>query len=318
MNIHHLELFYYVAKHRGISRAVRLMPYGIQQPAVSSQMLALEQDLGLRLFERNPFRLTADGEELYAFVCPFFDHVEAVGQRLRKRSAPLLRLGAAEVVLRDYLPPFVQHLRAAHPGIQLTLRSGYTPDLVRSLLEREIDLAVVPFAGRPPPRVQLRRIVSFSLVLLVPADAPVRDAAELWQHDPLDTPLVCLPAHETISRLFQQGLKRLKVEWPCSIEASSVDIITHYVANNYGYGVTINVPPLVEHPRVRMLPLVGFDRVDMVGLWLGQPSPPIRTLFLVARKFLRSRFPARRGGPPAGAPEAEALKASAAPPENAT
>ena len=41
MNVHHLELFYYVAKHGGISQAVRNIPYGIQQPAVSGQVLAL-------------------------------------------------------------------------------------------------------------------------------------------------------------------------------------------------------------------------------------------------------------------------------------
>src|SRR5207249_2232437 len=35
MNIHHLELFYYVARHGGIVPAVRNMPYGIQQPAAS-------------------------------------------------------------------------------------------------------------------------------------------------------------------------------------------------------------------------------------------------------------------------------------------
>ena len=35
MNIHHLELFYYVARHKGIAGAVRNMPYGIQQPAVT-------------------------------------------------------------------------------------------------------------------------------------------------------------------------------------------------------------------------------------------------------------------------------------------
>ena len=37
MNVHHLELFYYVARHGGISRALQYMPYGIQQPAVSGQ-----------------------------------------------------------------------------------------------------------------------------------------------------------------------------------------------------------------------------------------------------------------------------------------
>ncbi|HTB64520.1 MAG TPA: LysR family transcriptional regulator [Opitutales bacterium] len=75
MNIHHLELFYYVAEYGGISRAVRHMPYGIQQPAVSSQILQLEQDLGLKLFDRQPFQLTPEGEDLFAFVKPFFENL---------------------------------------------------------------------------------------------------------------------------------------------------------------------------------------------------------------------------------------------------
>jgi len=50
VNIHHLELFYYVAGHGGISEAVRHMPYGIQQPAVSDQVIQLEESLGVTLF----------------------------------------------------------------------------------------------------------------------------------------------------------------------------------------------------------------------------------------------------------------------------
>ena len=36
MNVHHLELFYHVAKYGGVSAAARHMPYGIQQPAISA------------------------------------------------------------------------------------------------------------------------------------------------------------------------------------------------------------------------------------------------------------------------------------------
>src|SRR5512143_2317127 len=82
MNVHHLELFYYVARHGGISRAVRHMPYGIQQPAVSSQILMLEQDLGKKLFDRTPFNLTAEGEQLYAFVRPFFENLGPMAHQL--------------------------------------------------------------------------------------------------------------------------------------------------------------------------------------------------------------------------------------------
>src|SRR5271170_744407 len=68
MNVHHLELFYYVAKHGGISEAVRNMPYGIQQPAVSGQISQLESFLGLTLFRRRPFSLTPGGQELFDFI----------------------------------------------------------------------------------------------------------------------------------------------------------------------------------------------------------------------------------------------------------
>jgi hypothetical protein len=58
MNIHHLELFYFVAKHGGIAAAVRNIPYGIQQPAVSGQIAKLEESLGTKLFQRRLFALS--------------------------------------------------------------------------------------------------------------------------------------------------------------------------------------------------------------------------------------------------------------------
>src|SRR5512140_1404162 len=75
MNIHHLELFYYVARHGGISEAVRHMPYGIQQPAVSDQVIQLEESLGAALFHRRPFSLTPAGSELFESIKPFFDNL---------------------------------------------------------------------------------------------------------------------------------------------------------------------------------------------------------------------------------------------------
>src|SRR3954464_3592722 len=98
MNVHHLELFYYVAKHGGISAAVRHIPYGIQQPAVSGQMRALEENAGAKLFERSPFRLTAAGKKLFAHVQPFFDGLEALETELHDAAEPELRLGASELV----------------------------------------------------------------------------------------------------------------------------------------------------------------------------------------------------------------------------
>ena len=62
-------------------------------------MLLLEQDLGKKLFERIPFRLTREGEELFAFVNPFFSNLDNVAASLRKQAEPQLRIGASEIVL---------------------------------------------------------------------------------------------------------------------------------------------------------------------------------------------------------------------------
>jgi hypothetical protein len=86
MNIHHLELFYFVAKHVGIAAAVRNIPYGIQQPAVSGQIAKLEESLGTKLFQRRPFALSPTGTELFEFIRPFFENIDVVAERLRQNN----------------------------------------------------------------------------------------------------------------------------------------------------------------------------------------------------------------------------------------
>jgi DNA-binding transcriptional LysR family regulator len=104
MNVHHLELFYYVARHGGIMPAVRNIPYGIQQPAVSSQIAQLEEFLGATLFHRRPFALTPEGEKLFEFIQPFFSNLEKVADELQGGQARHIRIGASTIVLREHLP----------------------------------------------------------------------------------------------------------------------------------------------------------------------------------------------------------------------
>jgi len=115
MNVHHLELFYYVAKYEGITSAVRKMPYGIQQPAVSGQLLQLEKSLGVKLFNRRPFSLTTAGDELYDHVYPFFSRLGDVEQRLKGEESKHLRIAASASVLRHHLPELLADMRDSMP-----------------------------------------------------------------------------------------------------------------------------------------------------------------------------------------------------------
>ena len=291
MNIHHLELFYYVARHGGISRAVRNMPYGIQQPAVSSQILLLELDLGVKLFVRQPFKLTPEGRELLVFVRPFFENLVPVAEKLRRQSAPLLRLAASELVLRDYLPAVLGRLRRQEPRLRLALRSGYEGEMEKWLLDREIDLAVTSLDAKPPPRLGCLRLLQIPLVLLVHKQSKIKSAAELWARGEIDEPLICLPQTEAITRLFRKGLRLRQVTWPQSIETSSMDLVTRYVANGYGIGLSIHANEVVKHPLVRVLPLEGFELVEVAALWNGKPTPLLRAVLVEAQRYVQQTWP---------------------------
>ena len=96
MNVHHLELFYYVARHGGVSAAARAMPYGIQQPAISAQILQLEDSLGVTLYQRRPFQLTTQGKVLYDFLAPFFGGLTEMSDRIRGGGEKRLRIAACD------------------------------------------------------------------------------------------------------------------------------------------------------------------------------------------------------------------------------
>lgn len=278
MNIHHLELFYYVARHGGISAAARHMPYGIQQPAVSSQILLLEEDLGVKLFARQPFKLTKEGEELLVFVRPFFENLDPMAVRLRKTLVPQLRIGASELLLRDHLPAVIERLKQAQPGLRLALRAGTQRELEDLVREREIDLALIPLQGRPRSPLKCLHLLRLPLVLLVHKKSKLKSAAELWTQLKPTEPLVCLGPTEIISQLFQAGLKRQGVTWPTGVEASSMELITRYVAMGEGVGVNVAVPEIIRHPQVRVLPLEGFDQIELAAVWPGELTPLLRTV----------------------------------------
>lgn len=272
MNLHHLELFYHVARSGGISRALRHIPYGIQQPAVSIQILALEESLGTRLFDRQPFRLTAEGRELYEFARPFFEQIDALEARLRQKRTPLFRIAASELVLREYLPAVMHEMKQRHPELRFRLRSGMQAEVERWLLESEIDLAILPLDARPKAGLRSAPLARLPLVLIVPEASEITSASQLWTQSPLRHPLICVPPGECITKLFYRGLRQLKVDWPTSIEASGMDLVTRYVASGYGIGVTVDLPAFAAVPGVRAIKLPGFDPVEFALLWCGSPT----------------------------------------------
>jgi len=292
MNVHHLELFYYVARHGGISAAVRHIPYGIQQPAVSGQMRQLEDEAGAKLFERSPFRLTAAGEKLFAHVQPFFGDLAGVAKQLREIVEPEFRLGGAELVLRDHLSIIMQRLRKSHPQLRVSMRAGDQTQVEEWLRAGLIDLAVTSVGSRPPARLRQMRLVRIPLVLLVHRDAPLKSADELWRQKKISVPLVAQPAQTSFMVSFQRDLKRRGVIWRQALEVTSAELVMRCVANGDGYGIgNLGIPAIIKQRAVRVLPLAGFEPMTMGALWRGELSPLGRAILEGAQRYGQEIFP---------------------------
>jgi DNA-binding transcriptional LysR family regulator len=272
MNIHHLELFYYVARHGGITEAVRNIPYGIQQPAVSGQVAQLEEYLGVTLFQRRPFALTPAGEKLYQFVQPFFSNLDMITSELQGGKTRHIRIGASTIVLRDHLPYLVQNVRKKFPNLRIALREGYQAELEALLQKEELDLAITILEKKSSPGIRSVALKELPLVLLVEAGSEISSAEQLWRRDRIQEPLICLPGVETVCKNFQQGLDRLGVDWFPSIEVSSIDLIETYVANGFGIGLSVQVPKAKMAANVRALPLPDFTPIVVGALWRGKTS----------------------------------------------
>lgn len=276
MNIHHLELFYYVARHGGITEAARNMPYGIQQPAISGQLARLEEHLGVTLFQRRPFALTPPGEKLYQFVQPFFGKLAVVETELQGGEAQHVRIGASTIVLRDHLPDLVQEARKKHPHLRVALREGYQAELEALLLREEIDMAVTLIEKRATPGINSTVLMELPMILLVPKNSLITDAEQLWQQDRITDALICMPAAEVISRNLQQMLAKRGVDWFPSIEVSSLDLIQTYVARGFGIGIAVRIPGVKIFPGARVVPLPDFPQVAVGVLWRGRATPLVQ------------------------------------------
>ena len=289
MNVHHLELFYYVARHGGIMPAVRNIPYGIQQPAVSAQVAQLEEFLGVTLFQRRPFALTAEGEKLYEFIRPFFSNLEKVADELQGGQARHIRIGASTIVLREHLPELFRDVRKKFPGLKLSLREGFPAQFEEWLQKDEIDLAVTLIEKKTAPGIHSLVLLELPLILLVEKSSGIGSAEELWRRDKIDEPLICLPAAENVPRIFQEQLRKRGVDWFPSIEASSTDLIEAYVTNGLGIGVSVAIPKKPLPAKVCALPLKGFPPVVIGALWHGRKTPLLET-FLNEAKLRAQRL----------------------------
>lgn len=281
-NLHHLELFYHVAKAGGITAAVRSMPYGIQQPAISGQVAQLEAELGARLFQRRPFTLTPAGKELFVFLAPFFGALPEIAERIAGKASKHLRLAAPATVIRDHLPEVLSGIRKVQPDLELSLIEAGQGRIFELLEQEEVDLAVAELEGSAPSGMKTEVLLSLPLVLLLPPGQKMPKAG--LKALAADTALVRTAEDTAIARLFAKGLNQKGIRWPSRIEVSTIELVHAYVAEGFGVGVSVRAPGGKFPKGVKAVDLKGFPDLAIAGVWRGKLGPIAEAVMVGLRK----------------------------------
>ena len=171
MELRHLRYFQAVAEERHFGRAAERLH--MAQPPLSQQIRQLEDELGVRLLDRNTRRveLTDAGRAYLERVRAILGEVDDAGEEARRVAAGLqgrLVVGCVGSATYSLLPALARTLREELPGVDVAFRGEMLgPAQVEALLDREIDLALL----RPPvdePALRLTTVRRDRLIVALP------------------------------------------------------------------------------------------------------------------------------------------------------
>ncbi|TSD83492.1 LysR family transcriptional regulator [Mycobacterium sp. KBS0706] len=174
--IRHLWLFLAVAEEEHFGRAAERL--GMSQPPLTEQIQALEQALGVRLFERNRrgTKLTPIGAAILPAVRKFADQLERLDLAVREAIAGqtgVLNIGAITSAMLGELPLLLRRLRLDHPGLTVSVREIDSVDAVPALETGELDLAFARLEGNLGPNIRSLPVAQDRLAVALQRDHPM-------------------------------------------------------------------------------------------------------------------------------------------------
>ncbi len=267
----------------------------LTQPAVSLQIKALEEDLGVQLFDRtgNSITLTAAGRVLLGFASQSGELLLAAEQEiaaLHGVHAGNLALGASTTIAQYVLPGLLSGFRKLHPRVHPTLVSGNTEKIVEAVEKHTVALGLIEGPARNR-HVKTEPFLQDELVPIVAASHPwaARDpisCAELGA-----APLLMRERGSGSRRVVEmalerQGLKRSALK--IAMELDSTETIKSAVEAGLGIGF-VSRCALVQDLRMGQ----GFNIVRVESLRIlreflvVQPAGPApHGLAIEFRRFL--------------------------------
>lgn len=212
---------------------------GLSQSAVSLQIKALEEELGVFLFDRStrPPTPSARGQILAEQGKSIIDLVE---EAKRTTTDELVRgkltIGAVLTSLSSFMPPAISSLRREHPHLNLDVRSGNSADLAMKLLRGELDVVVCTKPEILHPGLVWHEIAREPFVVIAPIHARGESDVNLLT----SSPFIWFSRKTWAGGNIEQELKRRRINVTASMEIDTLDAISKLV----GAGLGVSIVPI--------------------------------------------------------------------------
>ncbi|MGD9413002.1 MAG: LysR substrate-binding domain-containing protein [Desulfobacterales bacterium] len=146
LNFNQFRVFYYAAKNLNFTAAAGEL--FITQPAVTSQIKSFEEFCNLKLFKKRKRRiyLTDEGKSLYDCAAKIFKYekeIENIIDDMRELKRGILSLGTTKAYARYFMPLMISTFHKNYPNIKIQLNEGSSLDMIHSLLNFKIEVAVI-------------------------------------------------------------------------------------------------------------------------------------------------------------------------------
>lgn len=212
----------------------------ITQPALSRQIVALEKEVGLPLFNRHSrgVTLTEAGRRLYKYTDNILNLVHEAEKSLREMSSletGTLSVGASTTIGNYLLPSWLSLFMKLHPGINVSLQVGSTDETVDKLSHSLFDLAFV--GGTPNTQgICIDPILEDEILLVASPNHPLAAKLSISTVDLSREFFILRESGSATRQVVESVLAELNIKPSKIVTLGDTEAVKRTVIN--GYGVT--------------------------------------------------------------------------------
>ena len=262
MLLEHLRFFHAVAENGSFTRAAAELL--LTQPAVSSQIARLEEELGQKLFERRgkSVQLSRAGEILYSQSRKIFQQLRearTILEDLKNLEAGRLELGTVDVMSIYVLPRIFREFNQRFPRVEISISVDNSANICDSVQEGVLDLGFVTLP------VENRNLVSFPVFtdimrVIAPPTHPLAGRPRVSLEELTRTTLIIYKRNSVTRSLIEQVFAEAGLELAPDMEIDRPEAMKKLV--EVGLGVSI-IPEMSIRRELEEGSLVTLNTGDV-------------------------------------------------------